>query len=41
MKVFNNLIMPNEYPNTDSTIKDRSKPQETAESEDYKYISIN
>ena len=33
MVEFNNIIMPNEYPNRDSTLKDRSRPQENTEGE--------
>ena len=28
-----NTIVPNEYPNRDSTLKDRSRPQENTEGE--------
>ena len=31
MVEFNNIIMPNEYPNRDSTLKDRLRPQENTE----------
>jgi hypothetical protein len=41
MVEFNNIIMPNEYPNRDSTLKDRLRPQENTEFENYKLVSLN